>query len=284
MWGMKRCASGNAARNLLHARGLSRWLLACAVIAALAAGGLLCGTPVAHASWASISIDGLTYDIDMENGTASVFSWTNQQESGFPEDGKVEIPASVAYDGIDYPVVALEGECLSWCTSLIALTIPDSVTSLGESCLGNCSSLEEVLFKGDGVETCSEWAFPVGNDPECKYIFEKSIPQEVEKADGVGYDNSYFRVKFVDDTGALLQQDDIVRSECPYLGIVPPTDVPASSETGMAFVGWDSADYECVSDCGMTITAQYDNGVSEGVWKRLVTDKAVVDEGWSSSY
>ena len=283
MWGMKRCASGNAARNLLHARGLSRWLLACVVIAALVAGGLLCGTPVAHASWASVSIDGLTYDIDMENGTASVFSWTNQQESGFPEDGKVEIPASVAYDGIDYPVVALEGECLSWCTSLTALTIPDSVTSLGESCLGNCSSLEEVLFKGDGVETCSEWAFPVGNDPECKYIFEKSIPQEVEKADGVSYDNSYFRVKFVDDTGALLQQDDIVRSECPYLGIVPPTDVPASSETGMAFVGWDSADYECVSDCGMTITAQYDNGVSEGAWKRLATDKAVVDEGWSNS-
>ena len=45
-----------------------------------------------------------------------------------------------------------------WCTSLVAVEIPDSVTSIGDYAFEWCESLER-LTVGNGLESIGKWAF-----------------------------------------------------------------------------------------------------------------------------
>ena len=140
-----------------------------------------------------------------------------------------------------------------------------------------------------------------------RYVFEKRKSKAVAAASGVTEDNSYFRVKFVDDAGKLLKKVDVLERSCPYTKVAAPADVPASSKTGKAFIGWSSGAYKKVTDSGMVITALYGAKAADGktdkkddsaaattpagekAWSRLAggsaltTMKAVVNKGWKSS-
>ena len=79
-----------------------------------------------------------------------------------------------------------------YCSSLSAITIPDTVTSIGGSCFDRCSPLKEILFKGDAITSCSDLYVPT---IDIKYIFEKQIPDAVANAISVTDENCYYRVK-----------------------------------------------------------------------------------------
>ena len=66
----------------------------------------------------------------------------------------VDIPAY--YKGL--PVTAINYEAFKGASSLVAVTIPDTVTKIGNYAFMNCNLLEAVVFP-DSVTTIGEWAF-----------------------------------------------------------------------------------------------------------------------------
>lgn len=88
-------------------------------------------------AWAyDVELDGIFYNLDKENKTASVASYSYK--------GAVVIPETISVDGKAYTVTSLGEKCFSGCSGLTSITIPNSVTSLGKYCFYECSGLTEV--------------------------------------------------------------------------------------------------------------------------------------------
>ena len=91
-------------------------------------------------AWAyDVEADGIFYDLDKENKTASV---TYSSDCFY--DGAVVIPETISVDGTAYSVTSLGAYCFNDCRGLTSITIPNSVTSLGDECFWGCSGLTEV--------------------------------------------------------------------------------------------------------------------------------------------
>ena len=80
------------------------------------------------------TINGLRYRLNSTTKTATVISF-----NGRLNKDSLNVPRKVkASDQCLYLVTALGDKCFSACTSLTNITIPSSVTSLGNSCFYNC--------------------------------------------------------------------------------------------------------------------------------------------------
>ena len=75
-------------------------------------------------------VNGIFYNLDTANKTAAV---TFKGDNYWDDDeysGDVVIPETVTYNGITYSVTSLGEGCFCYCSSLTAITIPNSVTSI----------------------------------------------------------------------------------------------------------------------------------------------------------
>ena len=98
---------------------------------------LLCLSLSARAHDAKV--DGIFYNLDADNKTATVtFQGDNYDSYNNEYSGDVVIPETVTYNGITYSVTSLGWACFTYCSSLTSITIPNSVTSVGEYCFYNC--------------------------------------------------------------------------------------------------------------------------------------------------
>ena len=98
---------------------------------------LLC---LSLSAWAhDAEVDGIFYNLETANTTATV-TFKGDHYSSYDNEysGDVVIPETVTYNGITYSVTSLGEECFEDCSSLTSITIPNSVTSLGESCFCLC--------------------------------------------------------------------------------------------------------------------------------------------------
>ena len=78
-------------------------------------------------------IDGFKYLLDSDTKTATLVPNTEKYA------GDVVIPESVkAKDGNDYKITAFGDKCFYNCSGLTSITIPSSVTSLGDWCFCYC--------------------------------------------------------------------------------------------------------------------------------------------------
>ena len=79
-------------------------------------------------------IDGLWFRLDNEMMTATLLPKKRGKYSG-----DIVVPEMVMVDdGYGYSVVAFGGRCFYGCSGLTSITIPSSVTSLGEQCFSAC--------------------------------------------------------------------------------------------------------------------------------------------------
>ena len=76
------------------------------------------------------TIDGLRYLIDSDVKTATLAANNDEKYSG-----NIVVPEKVkASDGVEYPVTAFAANTFKECKGLKSISIPSSVTSLGEYC------------------------------------------------------------------------------------------------------------------------------------------------------
>ena len=76
-------------------------------------------------------IDGLKYIIYTDQNHAELIGNNYAQR-------EIVIPASITWEGKKYPVTELGAKCFYKCTGLTSVTIPSSVTSLGDYCFSSC--------------------------------------------------------------------------------------------------------------------------------------------------
>ena len=86
----------------------------------------------ALSAWAhDAEVDGIFYNLDVDNKTAIVtFKGDKHYDYADEYAGGVVIPETVTFEGFTYFVTSLGEWCFYECSSLSSITIPDSVTSI----------------------------------------------------------------------------------------------------------------------------------------------------------
>ena len=74
------------------------------------------------------TVDGVRYSVNDDNTTVTVAGYP----TGSKPKGDLTIPESVTYGGISYPVTSIDDWAFSRCSGLTSVTIPNSVTSIGD--------------------------------------------------------------------------------------------------------------------------------------------------------
>ena len=135
-------------------------LLACAAMVALAGG----------AKAQEVYVDGIGYSCDVQTGTAAV----TYCEGDLVE---VVIPASVEYEGADYPVTAIGQDAFIYMASLESVELPATLKRIGEWAFYGCS-LTEVVCHAVTPPVVREAAF----DASVYALASLTVPADAEAA------------------------------------------------------------------------------------------------------
>ncbi|MBS7348040.1 MAG: leucine-rich repeat protein [Muribaculaceae bacterium] len=92
------------------------------------------------ASAIEFTVDGLCYSVNDDNTTVTVAGYS----SGNKPTGDLNIPESVTYSAISYPVTSIGEGAFSYCSGLTSVTIPNSVTSIGDGAFEHCTGLTRI--------------------------------------------------------------------------------------------------------------------------------------------
>ena len=121
----------------------------------------------AVATAADIEVDGIYYNINRINATATVTFGNNEYK------GSVTIPATVTHDGTTYAVTTIGELAFSRCIYLTDINIPNSVTYIGYGAFSRCKSLTEISIP-NSVSTIDDDVFS-----ECSFLTTINIPNSV---------------------------------------------------------------------------------------------------------
>ena len=119
----------------------------------------------AHAYVATIN--GICYDIDTSNMTASVTYGNNKYT------GSLIIPSTFSYDGNTYSVTSIGNRAFMSCSDLTSIEIPNSVTSIGNSAFDLCTGLNSLTIP-NSVTSIDDYAFY-----RCNNLTSVIIPNSV---------------------------------------------------------------------------------------------------------
>ena len=129
--------------------------------------------------------DGVTIYYKLINNSTEVeVSYRGSSFSSYSNEysGVVNIPASVTYNGMTYPVTSIGESAFDKCTSLTSVTIPNSVTSIGNGAFYVCRGLTTVTIP-NSVTSIGDYAFS-----RCTGLTSVTIPNSVTSiGDGAFY-------------------------------------------------------------------------------------------------
>ena len=103
--------------------------------------------------FASVTIDGIAYNLNETELTAEVISGSYGGYSG-----DIVISASVEYNAVTYSVKTIGGGAFYACSNLTSVVIPNSVTSIGEGAFEACSGLTSINIP-NSVTSIGHYAF-----------------------------------------------------------------------------------------------------------------------------
>lgn len=81
----------------------------------------------------AVEINGVNYNLDKTNKTASVIA----KETG-TYSGDIVIDYSCKYDGVYYTITGIANQAFANCTGLTSISIPNSVTSIEKGAFSGC--------------------------------------------------------------------------------------------------------------------------------------------------
>ena len=167
----------------------------------------------------------------------------------------VNIPSTIKYENFDFKVTSIGYDAFnSWKSdsykSITSVTIPDSVTSIGDSAFQGCSNIEKLII-GKGVKSVSRYAFY-----NCDSLSDVFYNGNVEDWLNIQFDeDTYFKFKTIYFEGKIVDNICIpdtatkIRNKCFY-EFNDLTDVVIGN--GVTSIG-DSAFYYCTSLTNVTI-------------------------------
>lgn len=95
---------------------------------------------------ASTFIDGLYYDLDKSNHTATVTYETKGSNNYALLPADVVIPESVTYEGITYSVTKIGAQAFQNCSSITEVTVGKELKNIGARAFLNCKSFTAMLL------------------------------------------------------------------------------------------------------------------------------------------
>ena len=151
---------------------------------------LMLALSVSVASFASVEIDGICYELNEWSKNAGVTAKADKYS------GSITIPSTIIYNDVTYDVTYIGQEAFSGCSGLISVTIPNSVESIGGSAFNSCYGLTSITIPnsvrfiendaffccdgltsvtlGNSVESIGMWAFFC-----CSNLASINIPESV---------------------------------------------------------------------------------------------------------
>ena len=144
---------------------------------------------------ASTLIDGLYYDLDTSNRTATVTYEVDGTGNYASLSANVKIPESVVYNGVTFTVTKIADKAFANCTVMESISIPGTVLQIGQNTgvsdlpFYNCTSLKSVRFE-DGVQSLilgSYYSLGTGYG-----LFSTCPLEEVYIGRNITYQNSYY--------------------------------------------------------------------------------------------
>ena len=167
-------------------------------------------------AWAhDVEVDGIYYNLNQTNKTAAVtFKGSSYDSYDYEYTGKVVIPENFIYDGITYSVTSLGEGCFSECTSLTSITIPNSVTSLGRECFFYCTGLTNIKMKSSTPPSTGFWPFS-----GCSSLTTVYVPKGAKEAYNVVPWNSYEIVEMENTSIAAAPTIDSQKASAPVYGL-----------------------------------------------------------------
>ena len=101
---------------------------------------LLLSFCIANAFAYDCKVDGIYYDLDSSNNTASVVSGDNKYS------GDVVIPENINYNETTYTITSIGNNAFENCSGLTSVTMPNSITSIDDNAFYGCSGLTSVTI------------------------------------------------------------------------------------------------------------------------------------------
>ena len=115
----------------------------------------------------------LYYNITSENTVEVTYFIDSEGENSYKTRGKVNIPASVTYDGTTYSVTCIGDSAFMGCWNLSTVTIRNSVTSIGDYAFFDCDLLTSITIP-ESVTSIGNYAFC-----SCSFLSSITIPNSV---------------------------------------------------------------------------------------------------------
>ena len=94
-------------------------------------------------AFASVKIDGIYYNLNYDTKTAEVTYERRQNMYNYSNITTITIPSSITYNNENYNVTSIGDYAFCACEALISVTIPNSITSIGE-CVFLNSTLTDI--------------------------------------------------------------------------------------------------------------------------------------------
>lgn len=139
---------------------------------------LLCSTTVsAH----DFEVDGIYYNITSDTEMTVEVTYKENTFNSAAYNGYVVIPENVVYNGSNYEVTGIGAHAFYYCIGLINVTIPSSVTSIGNYAFYGCGVNFTKITIPNSVTSIGDYAFY-----SCDFT-EVIIPNSVTSIGGYAF-------------------------------------------------------------------------------------------------